>query len=1267
MTIATSTSVALDKYVPALAIDWPDIAGEKTWHELDASLCFVDISGFTKLSERLARKGRIGAEELTEVLNYVFGRMLEVSYLQGGSLLKFGGDALLLMFEGHDHALRAASAAVEMRSVLRESEDYETSVGKLRLRMSVGIHSGTIHLFKADGSHRELVVAGPGATATTAMEKTAEAGEIVVSAGTKSLLPEGSADKPKEQGWILSWRKPRCDPIARVVRHPSDPDIVSSWVPNALREYLQATTPEPEHRVAAVGFIRFCDVDGILAAEGPNAVSKRIGETIEIIQEAADHEGVTFLATDINEDGGKAIIVAGTPLAREDDEGRLLRALRRIVDADAPLEVHFGVNQGHVFAGEVGTGYRSTYTVIGDTVNLAARLAATAPPNAIYATAGVLDNAALLFDSEPIDPFYVKGKDEPVQAYKVGSETGQRRIDIEGELPFVGRAKELSLVTRAIWDTSDGTGEVLTIIGDIGVGKTRLVREACLICSDVLAISIRSEAYGTASPYRPLRDVIRSLLVIERADNETMARSLRKRISDIDPDFLPYLPFVGDVTHIDVGATETVDAIAPQFRQDRRADVVVELLGHLLTRPTVFDIEDAQWMDDASAHLMGRIAAESDSRPWSVLVSRRGRDEGFMPEGATTVELVGLDRADAETLVIEATSAAPLRPHEIDAIVTRSGGVPLFLEEILAVVRESGSIENLPDSLGSVVSTGIDVLPPLSRRILRYCSVLGRSFRISIVNEILAEEGLELDSATKRTVRRFLVPDGDGRLQFTSAMVRDVAYDGLSFRRRRELHLRAAQVVERDSEYPDSNADLLSLHYSIGGDAERAWYYSKLAGDQARDAFANVEAAAHYARALDSARRMSEVSENDRFRVWSDLGEVREHAGLFDAAQDAYQKAYRLTGDKAARKAGVMLKKARTRERAGQYSVALRNATEVKKLLAKDRSTEGKRIKAQATSFAAFVRQRQEKPVDAHKEALRAAEEARAANDKAALARSYSVIAWACLMLDEPGAEDLLHQTLDLYEELGDHVGQADATNNLGGLAYYEGRWDDALEFYERSRSESELVGNVGDVGFEDMNIGEVLVNQRRLDEAEGVLRRSSRVLRSIGFTYGAVFAELQLGRCLIAQGNLGEAETLLKQIRDEVAGARMTTAEATLYLAECLIAKGSPGDALALLDDISGELRGEAAVLAPTEARIQASGLAALGRPEEAAQQIQRGLREASDRGLEYERALLLELDASLDAPESIGRRVETMEESRAILSRLGVVYGDPDQRLTG
>jgi class 3 adenylate cyclase len=180
----------IHQYLPRLVREWDDEAAGRLHRAIDGSMVFVDVSGFTKMSERLARHGKVGAEEVTEVIGGTFDRLLGEAYAYGASLLKFGGDALLLFFQGDGHYLRAAAAAADMRRSLRDLGRLKTSAGLVSLRMSVGVHSGLFDFFMVGESHRELIVAGPAATATTAMEAAASAGQILLSPASASLLPK---------------------------------------------------------------------------------------------------------------------------------------------------------------------------------------------------------------------------------------------------------------------------------------------------------------------------------------------------------------------------------------------------------------------------------------------------------------------------------------------------------------------------------------------------------------------------------------------------------------------------------------------------------------------------------------------------------------------------------------------------------------------------------------------------------------------------------------------------------------------------------------------------------------------------------------------------------------------------------------------------------------------------------------------------------------------------------------------------------------------
>ena len=205
----------LASYVPRLVREWLSSSDPGQLHRrITGSMVFVDISGFTKMSERLARLGKRGAEEVTSVISGCFDRLLADAYAAGGTLLKFGGDALLLLFRGDHHAEQAAAAALEMRATLRTIRVFETEAGRVRLGMTSGVHSGDFDFFLVGESHRELIVAGPAATELVDVEGAATTGEVLASAACARLLPAANvgacADRsPPPQGPAARRATPR--------------------------------------------------------------------------------------------------------------------------------------------------------------------------------------------------------------------------------------------------------------------------------------------------------------------------------------------------------------------------------------------------------------------------------------------------------------------------------------------------------------------------------------------------------------------------------------------------------------------------------------------------------------------------------------------------------------------------------------------------------------------------------------------------------------------------------------------------------------------------------------------------------------------------------------------------------------------------------------------------------------------------------------------------------------------------------------------------
>ncbi len=1255
---AIERSRRLARYVPRVAAGLIDHSVGGRAHVVAGSLVFVDISGFTALSERLARRGRIGAEELTDVLDRVFGEMLVLAYARGGSLLKFGGDALLMLFDGGDHALHAAAAAVEMRAALRKATAIATSVGKISLRMSVGVHTGDIDLFLVGDSHRELVIAGPVATVTTEVEKVAQPGEIVVSDAVAAVLPRDAVGEVRGPGRRLRWRKAPLGAAGPFVRVDLDAEALELSVPRALRSHLLGRSIESEHRMAAVAFVKFSGIDDLIEAEGRAAAGAALHTLVRGIQAAVDDEGVTFLASDIDANGGKVIVVSGVPSAQEDGEGRLLRVARRIVELDQPLAVRIGINRGHVFAGEIGTDFRSTFTVMGDTVNLAARLMAAASPGQVFATHGVLDTSRTLFGSEKLEPFHVKGKKAPVQAYSVGAEIGQRDVRRRREMPFIGRTDELDRLKGLIPDPGTSPGAVVLVRGDSGVGKSRLVDEALAGCPGTFGrLTVTAEPNGVDNTYWALRDPLRRLLGIPRRSQAEMRNDLERTLLRIGGDELARLaPLIGDAAHIDVPDNQATREIDPRFRVQRVAAALSTLLETLHPDGMAVVVEDAHWLDDATSMVIGILADAAASRPWFVAVTTR--EEGLdLPDA--TIELGPLSDAESQELVVEMTAGAPLRPDEVRVVVRRAGGSPLFLGEILEVVRETGSVSNLPESLDAVVAAQIDALPELAARLLKYSSVLGRSFRKKVLDAFLEPEDMQLDAATRRALAKFVVEEDEERWRFRHAVIRDVAYQGLSFKRRRELHARAAEVIGRLAGTDlEAVAEFLAMHHSLSGNHREAWKFSLLAGERAREDFVNLEAAGHYERAIESARRLDDIEAGELAGVWMALGDVREAAGLYEGALSAFRAARRIADDPLL-VADLHLRQARVRARVGAYQPAFRDITLGRKIASSRPGPGAHKIMAQATSLRAQLRQLQEHPRAAIALARVAVAEAEAAGEEAALARSCQVLDASYNMIGQPSKAVFGGRALEIYERRNDLAGVATITNNLGGRAYFEGQWDRALEYYERAESAHRRSGNEAAAATTSANRAEVLVSQLRFDEAEPLLTAAIRALRAHHLIDAALFAELQMGRLLLLRGDHEQARGLLEAIRSEATelGQTHSALEAAIHLADLAVITDDPGTALADLDAAESRAGDEAELYATMLARVRAVALDAVGRSEEALRLVRAGLEQARDEGLSYEEALLLGVEArllSMTEPELSTKR---SEEALRLLRSLGVV----------
>ena len=833
---------------------------------------------------------------------------------------------------------------------------------------------------------------------------------------------------------------------------------------------------------------------------------------------------MTFLGTDIDHDGGKIILVSGVPRRAGDDEQRMLITLRQITSEELPLGLRIGVNTGPVFAGDVGTPFRRTFTVMGDTVNLAARLMAKASPGQVLATSDVLDRSSVRFATTPLPPFMVKGKKRPVTAYAVGAAHRSRdhRVD---RLPLTGVADELQALGSDLDAVMTGAGRVVEIVGDQGTGKSRLVEELARRAGTMRAMTILCESYETTTPYASIWYLGRALLGLEMdADRATAARHLRAKVELEMPELLPQLPLIGTALDLDLPDTPETAALKPEFRRQAVTKASARFLAATLDRPFLLMVEDAHHMDEASQGVMQDLARQLTDRSGLLCVTRRNEDAGFRVEPAPhvrTLPLRSLTMDEAAEALVAASDDSPMLPHEIRKLAERSMGNPMFLEELWRAHR-SGAPRRRAPGLGRLGRHGPDRPPlPRDRQLLRYAAVLGTTFSAEELIDLLEPETDGADPSPEGpadtgwitpALKEFLNAQRSDLIRFRSAIVRDCAYEGLPFRRRRELHGRAAHaLMARTGD--DSEAELLSLHFFHAQRYEEAWRYGLVAGDRAGGKYANLEAATLYQRALASVVRLPDIDPAEVASAWEHLGDVRERAGDYRGASLAYRRARKLLGSDMVAQAELCLKEAWMPERVGRYSEAVRWIRRGLHMIDGVDGEEAGRLRSQLMTWYAAVRQAQGRSREAVTWCEQAINEARTFGDRDAEAHAMFTLDSAWVWLGRTDLATNSNEALAIYDELGDLAGEAVVLNNLGAFEYFRGAWDEAAGLYARGRDARLATGNDVDAAIGTINIGEILADQGRYEEGRHQLVDALRVVRAASYRYGIAYATMLLGR----------------------------------------------------------------------------------------------------------------------------------------------------------
>jgi tetratricopeptide (TPR) repeat protein len=802
-----------------------------------------------------------------------------------------------------------------------------------------------------------------------------------------------------------------------------------------------------------------------------------------------------------------------------------------------------------------------TYTIIGDAVNLAARVMAHAPPGSVLATAEVMNRSQALFEVEELPPFTAKGKKAPVVAYRIGPVTAERVRRARARFRLAGRQAELAALVEEVDALDAAPGRIVHLVGPAGIGKSRLVDELSERRPSLGLAVASCSRYESATPYDSVGGLLRKLLDLTPA---ATADDLADAVLARAPELRDQVPLIGAVVGIDVADTDATRDLTAGFRAERAVQAVCDLLDSLVGDPAVVVVEDVHWIDPESLAVVRALAKRNlPRRRWLLVLTSRHPvvldPELDVPE--RTVELRPLSDAASRELVLAAVEEGLVSLERGQLLLERAGGNPFFLEELLRV----GGDDELPDSVDALVQTQLDQLPVDDRQLLADLAVLGTDVDLDLF-AATAGTAVDVVAASLARLGDFVERTAPRTFRFRHALVHDGAYSRLPFRRRRELHLRAAAALEADPARRE-RPELIALHTYHAHDWQRARSYALAAAEQASGRFANLTAAQQYRHAIESGRHIPDLDDGEIAATWERLGDALMLASSYEDAVLAYRRALRLAAP--AHRVHLCGQIGQLRERQGRYGEALRWFTRATRLEASVRSGETARLLVES----AIVRARQGKPADAVKLVRRADAHD---PDLRTRARIAYVDAWCAMLLGEDGAEAQA-RTLRLFEEADDLIGQGLAYNIISMAAYYRGDWDEAARAYEQAAMLRRRVGDEVAAAAAAGNLGELLADQGHFERARGLLEECRTVCGAAGFQSSRYFATMTLGRLDARVGMYDRAEAQITEALTALADMKMAWLEfdAIRYLAELHLFRGDLEGALAGADRVD-----EAAVL---------------------------------------------------------------------------------------
>jgi class 3 adenylate cyclase/tetratricopeptide (TPR) repeat protein len=873
-----------------------------------AAVLFVDISGFTRISEALSRKGNEGVQELLDdILERYFAVMAEPVLAYGGEVVKFAGDSLIVIFpaqmdRGEAHLGSAIQCSLRMQDAMSEFAEVETSAGTFPLRMKIGVGEGALYNTAVGDEARgmQFVLAGLPLARCQEAEDMAAAGEIVVDAGLLSRMP-GRLDIGEARGTFRLVSGATDVPVLPPSRLPNVSRFtaeraelvirrLSPCLPGQLVENIRQGRRGvlAEYRRVTVMFVKF----GGLNYDWDPDVGTVLQIYFNTMRDCVSRYGGRLNEVDIVSDGGTLVVFFGAPTAHEDHQRRAVACAWEMQQAVATVRLEggepaerlrqcIGISSGPVFIGDIGAPVRRVYSAVGDEVNLSARLMDLAQWGEIVASGDVHRRIEGYFEFEAMGKVWVKNKVEPVSVYALlgprQQSTGDGLVSqLMDRRPLVGREDELAILDAVSEQAWQGHPQLVLITGEAGLGKSRLVGELMqrwLGRGGRAYVSDCRGQEGLHDTYVPWSSLLGTVFGLSDTDSpERQREKIETLLTFMSPSLVERADLFGDLLQVDIPQDPFGPILSPEERRSQLHGLLRDFFRLISQRqPLLLVFENLHDIDDASLSLLNDLLDGLAGFPLLICGAYRPRGDLRLAEQAIPTTLLALEELsedDSLTLAQSLIGDVGLSVDLAQQIATQTYGNPFYLQEMVHALAEAvpsgtqDAAETLsqglivPESISDMIQAQLSRLEEDLKLTLRTAAVIGCQFGFRVLleahPEALSQARLSAHLATLERMHILSLAHfgEDIGYRFRQPMAQQVIYASMLRADRERIHRRVGEALEKV--YANDLASQYSVvadHFYRGQVPQKTVVYLVLSGDLAAGARDDREALVHYDRA----------------------------------------------------------------------------------------------------------------------------------------------------------------------------------------------------------------------------------------------------------------------------------------------------------------------------------------------------------------------------------------------------------------------------------